>query len=284
MSLDVAYYASTRDPKAHARRLSWPALASDLGRWREWRGDKRARLVSCPLWSPVRLSEPRRAAAHVISVSALVLDYDDGATLDDALTTWRGYRLAAHTTWSHAEAAPRFRVVLPLAVAVAGAEWSDLYRHVLRRRGAQADRACCDPARAYYVPAVGAGGPHRYEVREGRELDLSATLERVRHERRKRDRERERRRREVRAAMASTAAEETRRARDALRYDPAARESLARAVGARVVNGHARRAPCPQCGGADVWWAIESEGYAACNHAYTCGYAASLFDYARVTQ
>ena len=170
MKVAVAYYRSTfeaRDPKRLS--LSWAALVEDLGRFRPWHGSKESRLRVAPLWSPVKLKEPRRLSSAVVEVSCLVLDYDDEAalTIPQALARWDGFERCAYTTWSHTDEAPRCRVVLPLQRPVPGHLWADLYRSILADQGRGADPQCCDPSRAYYLPAVGAGGPHSADRRAG---------------------------------------------------------------------------------------------------------------------
>jgi hypothetical protein len=291
----VTYYPHTfaaRSPQGID--VPWQALAGDLARFRLVAGDKQRRLDRCPLWSPVRLSEPRRVARNVVDVTALVLDYDDDAALPlpEAMGKWNGLARAGYTTWSHTEEAPRCRVVLPLAKPVPGVWWSLLYRDILQAQGKGADRACSDPSRAYYVPAEGAGGPHSALQASGELLDLYEHAESLNDAQgRKRARQEEERRQRAEAARAKAQQSHTdystaeRTARKLYRSDPDARRRAADLVGAVVVTSGAeelaRKAPCPDCRRDDVWWPLvpRGAGWVQCNHRDSCGYAASLFDY-----
>jgi hypothetical protein len=270
------------------RDLDWPTLVRALSDFRFVAGDKDLRRRSCPLWSPVQLTAPRRLNRNVSAVSCLVLDYDDGISLFDAAIRWEGYRMHGYTTWSHTADAPRCRVVLPLASPIPGPMWTPVYRDILGRQGLEADPQCIDPSRAFYLPAIGAGGPHSVHTVDGDLLDLStaaadahkrAEAEKARIESRRRA-NLDRVRRDV-----DNQGDAEKAAAKILALDPDARLALAESVGADVVtlgagSIMARRAPCPQCGGAEVWWSID-RGWARCNHANSCGYAAPLYDYAR---
>lgn len=291
----VTYYPHTRASRSPVSlEVGWAALAGDLARFRLVHGDKERRLRACPLWSPVELSEPRRIARNVVQVSALVLDYDDDAALPlrDALERWSGFARAGYTTWSHTEANPRCRVVLPLARPIPGVWWGLVYRDVLASQGKGADRACSDPSRAYYLPAQGAGGPHEAVEMDGERLDLydhaeslndAEARERAFHEERRQRRAAAARRKARSQAHEQKTAELT--ARQLIRTEPTARRQAAELVGAALVMSGAeelaRHARCPRCGRDAVWWPIlpRGAGWAKCNHRESCGYAADLFEY-----
>jgi len=269
------------------RDLSWHRLVAALSDFRFILGDKDERRRSCPLWSPAELSAPRRLNRNVTAVSCLVLDYDDGISLYDAGIRWEGYTWHGYTTWSHTTAAPRCRVVLPLARPIPGRWWTPLYRDLLTAQGMEADPQCIDPSRAYYLPAVGAGGPHSTAGQDGVVLDLYEDAEAAHNREQDEQRRRDEQRRANLARIPRTHDDLTGAARAAakiLAIDPDARLRLAESVGADVLRlGEgammARRAMCPRCSRRDVWWAI-SRGWARCNHVQSCGYAASLYDYA----
>lgn len=273
------------------RDVPWPDLAANLQRFRPLRGDKDFRLHHAPLWSPVELKVPHRAAPNVAIVTALVLDYDDDAalTLDDALDRWQGYERVGYTTWSHGPDAPRCRVVLPLDRAIPARWWSGLYRSMLEGQGQDADPKCTDPCRAYYLPCIGHGGPHEARRERGEWLDLydeaQALAEAEAREKAERQAERERRAAQMRAELAQ-AADAAPAMRRLLAIDPDARRRLADRVGADICTDGtgsevARRATCPACGRPDVWWVL-ARGWARCNHVNSCGWQGTLYDYARV--
>lgn len=164
---------------------------------------KRHRSRHLPAFAPVKLRDPRvRAGRNVESLSALVLDFDQGGDLEVVLDRWDGWERFAYTTWSHRPEAPRCRLVLPLAVPIPAEHWPALYAPIAEKNGS--DLACSDPGRIHFVPAEGLGGPHKRVHVPGRYLDLSARYEAVRaaqvaaqvaEERARRERVEERRRR-----------------------------------------------------------------------------------------
>lgn len=107
------------------------------------------------LWAPL-LFRPggRRETEDVLHASCLVLDYDDGTPIDEAVATWRPYFHIVHTTWSHTAARPRFRLVLPLARPVTPAGFARLWAWAEERSGLAIDPTGKGVARAYALPAV----------------------------------------------------------------------------------------------------------------------------------
>jgi hypothetical protein len=131
---------------------SWDAVFEKLSERRPYLGD-----FEHPGWSPAEFKPCFREKAHVQSVSALCLDFDQGGTIDDAVE-----RLSAiaggflHTTRKHTEEAHRFRVVLPLARPVSAFEFPELWKRVAPVAGS-VDPAAKDASRFWFV--AGTSGP-----------------------------------------------------------------------------------------------------------------------------
>lgn len=178
-------YGAANRPRGEQRRGSWADLSRLVRYQLDAHGTKAERTSAgkgqgpeharCPLWSPAELETgSTRADANVIAVHALVLDFDGaGVSLAEAADRFPGYARAGHTSWSHTEAAPRCRLVLPLLEPVPGRLWKATYARVLELpEAAGADPATVDPSRAYFLPAVGAGGRYQATDYGGAWLDL----------------------------------------------------------------------------------------------------------------
>jgi hypothetical protein len=232
-----------------------------------------ANKLALPAWSPARFVPGRtRSADAVLDVTCLVFDHDHGDP-DVALAAWFGVVAVLHTTWSHTEHAPRFRVVVPLARPVPSAQWSAAWAWAAGRAPA-ADPACKDASRLYFRPAIPtAHAPHFARVQGGELLDVLCLLSD-----------------EPPTPSATTArssivvpARLGRRAIDVrLAHDPASRERVAAELGASVLGeGERRRAEgitCPACGRASVWFYVAPDRLrrARCNHRNSCGWAGRL--------
>lgn len=109
------------------------------------------------LWSPVLYREgtTERGSEGVTHVSCLVLDYDRGVRIADALALWQDWFHCVHTTWSHAPEHPKFRVILPLAAPVPASQWETLWRWAERHAEGEIDPAMKGVAANYALPAVG---------------------------------------------------------------------------------------------------------------------------------
>lgn len=288
--LDVTFYERVNRPEPHRERLTWPELVRVLSRVRPVSGDKAAREAGLALWSPVRLVEGKtRASVNVESVGLLVLDYDDGTTVENALERWEGYERLVHTSWSHTPEAPRCRVVIPLVEPVRGEDWSPVIAWIMASDGREADRACKDAARQFYLPAVGVGGPHVAIRRPGAWMDLGDVVRVTRERAAQEEAERVRRRDEAAARIRRQVANEDQRdreARRALEVDPVARERLAMALGGRLARRMGaevvKGVRCPGCGRESVWWIVDPSAWkgAKCEHRNSCGWSGRLYDLA----
>ena len=288
--LAITFYERVNRPQPQPRVRTWAQLCGILSRVRPVAGDKAAREHGLALWSPARLAEgTTRANRNVLDVSCLVLDYDDGTDMQGALDRWRGYERLAHTSWSHTPDAPRCRLVMPLAAPIPGEVWGPVIAWVMGMDGQEADAACKDAARQFYLPAIGAGGPHATIRRSGRWLDLRPVVALTQRQRAQEEEEHCRRREEAQARVRRQVTDERQRdyeARKALDCDPAARERLGDALGGvrtRRADGEVvRRVTCPACGRPSVWWWTDPRRWhgAACEHRHSCGWSGRLYDLA----
>lgn len=229
-------------------------------------------------WSPtVYRRHETRGVSGVEAVTCLVLDYDDGTSIEDAVDAWEGWPLLVHTSWSHAEAHPRFRLVLPLAEPILATAWPRVWAWARDRSGGHIDEACKDPSRLYLRPAIPrpdalfralvrdgggplltvdpavlaepAGGGAR---RAGVGVPSSRPLQRVR--------------------VSGDRARQI--ARHRLRTSRDVRERAAQWLGARISGRRAERVACPSCGRRSVWFWLEPGrmSTAQCNHRDSCGW------------
>jgi len=131
---------------------TWPAFFSFLAdQPPPFAGDQRHHG-----WSPAIFDPPRRARENVTQVFALVLDYDKGTPIDDALRLWGEWYGCLHTSRSHTLEKPRFRVILPFKRPVTPAEYPRIWKWanaLAREAGQELDQAPKDPSRFWYLPA-----------------------------------------------------------------------------------------------------------------------------------
>ncbi len=143
----IALFNSIWQPTFLARDLTLDELVAVLSDF-DVLADKRH--GRC--WSPTEYADGvnRRGNAGVATVTALVFDLDrvapDAKRLDNIC--WIG-----HTTWSHGPDSPRWRLVIPLAKPVGAASWSEVWYRARAAFCPEADPACKDPGRAYWLPS-----------------------------------------------------------------------------------------------------------------------------------
>ncbi len=223
-----------------------------------------------PCWSPA-IYAPRqiRSRDGVVAVSCLVLDYDDGTDIDEALSPWEQHTVLLHSSWSHTVSHPRFRLVLPLHEPVAASEWPAVWRWAESRSLGVIDKACKDPSRLYLLPAV----PSRLSPYERRVLNVGGPLLKPGRVAAPPPRRR------AQGALQPMHAQ----ARQILNTSQAARERAADHLGATVRSGRAEYITCPGCGRPSVWfWLAPGQmSTAACKHKNSCrwwGHLDTLLD------
>jgi predicted P-loop ATPase len=168
---EVTMWASLTDTTGMPKECDWLTWFARLSAASPFQGKDRH-----PGWSAATFEPCLRATTNVRSLSAAVLDYDGGATIAEAVGTWRACFGFLHTTKSNTPEAPRFRVVLPFSRPVTPGEYQRIWKVLDARTGHTIDRATKDPCRFWYEP--GSEHPEHFETRnlEGAPLDPDELL------------------------------------------------------------------------------------------------------------
>lgn len=304
MSFEVCTFRHAKSARPDLRRISWPALRASLTRFRPVdqtpylcveRGcyGSRAPLDAgpCPkcgaetsaklgtaCWSPATYPPGvNRGRSRVLAVSCLVLDYDDGTTIEAARQTWERWPAVLHTSWSHSDEHHKFRVTLPLLRPVVAAGWPRVFQWALDQ-APTIDTQCKDPSRIYFVPSHPIGAPERAEVWKGAgamlDLDpaeLSETPEEYARRTRKPPKP-------VQIWSTMTPTQARRQLSERIKTDEHARRAIADRLGAVISEGatpRADRIPCPSCGRPSVHYLLIPGSWngARCSHRESCGWA-----------
>lgn len=165
----ITRWPSLTNTSGSVVQTDWQSLFDDFCRGAEFSGD-----LDHPGWSAAVFDPPRRGLENVRRVTAVVLDYDGGETIEAATELWGEYYGLIHTTRKHTPAAPRFRVILPLSRPVSPYEYAGLWRRVYARAGGRLDEAPKDPSRFWFVP--GSNGEFRTVRLDGAFMDPDVIL------------------------------------------------------------------------------------------------------------
>lgn len=105
-------------------------------------------------YSATNFHEGKRSNNFAIGVSSIILDFDDGLTLNSAKKLFEEYIALIITTKSHLKnknglVSDRFRVILPLNYSIIDTNY---YMSIMAKivRFFKSDKACTDAARYYY--------------------------------------------------------------------------------------------------------------------------------------
>jgi hypothetical protein len=271
-TLNLSVFDHARDAAPKPRACTVEALVQALTRFPL---NDTANKLGLPAWSPARFAPGRtRSTDAVIDLSCLVLDHDAGDPVA-ALAAWSGLIAVAHSTWSHTEDAPRFRVVVPLARPIPADRWAVAWSWA-SERAPEADRSCKDASRLYFRPAVPSPDAPRFaRVQSGDLLDLLPLLPPP-------PAPAPAPARADRVTLVVPARLRQHAVAVRLSRDPWSRERVAAELGATLSGeGDRRRASgvaCPACARASVWFflAPSRQHRARCNHRNSCGWVGRL--------
>lgn len=123
------------------------------------------------------LSGPNKTNAAVVSRSVVYLDADDNVSpmfVPDLMASLAGTAFCWHTTYSHTDAAPRYRVHIPASRDMSPFEVQAVTCAVMEGLGIrQFDLSCAQPSRMMYLPSAQNGGYASDSV-DGDLLDVDA--------------------------------------------------------------------------------------------------------------
>lgn len=147
--IHVAYFNSRTDKTVKARVMTWADLTKELCSPAPRRVKKDGPGFTCAHYKP----GAERGAAGVETLSAAVLDFDDGTQPEAVLERLVGLEAVAYPTFRDHPAHRRFRLVLPLAAACPAELGKSLWHAVNQACGGTSDPATKDVSRLSYLPA-----------------------------------------------------------------------------------------------------------------------------------
>src|SRR5215207_6174540 len=81
------------------------------------------------------------------------------------------YEYVAHTSFSHADDDPRWRVIMPFVAPVPVDQWAEAWGRIHFWLGPTADASCRIASRAYFNPSCPNGAQPQSDYHRGRALD-----------------------------------------------------------------------------------------------------------------
>lgn len=170
--LHVSIFNNETDKWPSPRELTWTDLKAKYFSRHAQLKVKRPFMV----FSPVAY-EPgsSRNAKNVVAVYCAVFDIEHHGPFAVIKDKLRGYAFAAYSSFSHSEADPRYRLILPLAQPVPGADWSMVWERLNAWVGGINDPSTKDACRIYYLPSRPLGSTD-YFIEEGEGEPLNVEM------------------------------------------------------------------------------------------------------------
>lgn len=163
----ITTFADLLTVRGRRHEISWESLFDRL----EKPNEVAAKQV-LPLWLPGTLVDDDRSAerAQVEQIGALVLDFDKAAPVEHAVHVFGDFYGFVHTSFSHTEALPCYRAILPFDHAVTGAEYPAIWRAaeaMCLAGGLTPDPSCKNATRCWFAPGRRPDGPFEARHLEG---------------------------------------------------------------------------------------------------------------------
>lgn len=267
LTLTISRFWNKFDKQPIHKQVSWSQLLKMLGDFK-FTADK----DSVQLWCPSRFKpHTTRRKRYVLEVYALVWDYDNGTTFEQALKPWTDWPFACHTTHSHTTEHPKFRVIIPFAEPVDAKRWPEVWTYFYDQLEYKPDVNCKDASRMYYLPSAPVGSAcTRHEGRNYHSCGfLRVPWDEIRVPRKEAA--------ELRALDDLPIVRCPDSSLQHLNFKPKLRRKVAHILQCEThgvgVAEVARGACCPSCGRSSVWFAINprraNHSKAQCNHKTT---------------
>ena len=174
-TFNLSFFKNKRDATPQVVERSWQQLCEQF-KTPEVRLEKDGLL-----FSPAKFEPAHRLNKNVREISMLVLDIDHNAELETLKAKLAAFDSAyvIYSTHSHlrrteknSNAEPRFRVCLPLELAIPANDFPALWQYAKQKIGLPSDENAKDVARMFYVPAIARlDAPYVFELKDGLFLD-----------------------------------------------------------------------------------------------------------------
>jgi P4 family phage/plasmid primase-like protien len=167
----VTAWSSLKDSKSGTYlETTWDEwFSSSFSEAKPYQGDMRH-----PGWSAAIFEPCERAISNVAGLSALVLDYDDGGSIESACEHWGDFYGLIHVTRKHTPDAPRFRIILPFTRVVTPDDYVILWRwahDIAKAAGHTIDPAPKDISRFWYLPGMKSDAQYEHRRFHGHAID-----------------------------------------------------------------------------------------------------------------
>ena len=109
-----------------------------------------------------------RGNLNTTGLSALILDYDSGFTIEEFYNRYYTYRWYLYTSSSHSDSKNKFRVIIPMMDLLASEDYNTDARRCLQKKFPEADPTGFYSDHFFFIPAKQSGVPYQYKINYGR--------------------------------------------------------------------------------------------------------------------
>lgn len=121
-----------------------------------------------PMFNGFQNKSGVRGQFNTTGLSAIILDYDSGYTIEEFCNRYYTYRWYLYTSSSHSDSKHKFRVILPMMDLLASEDYTTDARKVLGLKFPEADPTCFYSDHFFFIPAKQEGVPYRFKINYGK--------------------------------------------------------------------------------------------------------------------
>lgn len=185
VKFSISRFTSMTDLGFHHETMSWQTLTTLFSKPHETSCTRQSCLGSdCPYkrgpcWSPATFTETTDSSPRTaVALSLLVFDVD--RLTDDQIDEIRS-RLASlqylmHSTHLDRPGSRNLRIVIALSHPISADMWKHFFHRALTHLVPNADPACADAGRRYFLPSYPQDGSYFIQVNGGLPLDVDSLL------------------------------------------------------------------------------------------------------------
>lgn len=120
-----------------------------------------------PMFNAFQNSSGIRGQFNTTGLSAIILDYDSGYTIEDFCRRYYAYRFYLYTSSSHTTEKNKFRVILPMMDLLHSEDYTTNTRKVLQMKFPEADPTGFYSDHFFFIPSK-SDNPYYYKINYGR--------------------------------------------------------------------------------------------------------------------
>ena len=166
--MQALYISSQYDPSVRKLEIDLEALVS-----RPSFAHYKTKLPQIQFWGLAEGAPPKRDSSNYTLVSALILDYDSGKSIQSFIDQYSSFQFYLYTTFSNSSKCTKFRVIMPLETPI---PYSLIHDRLVKKTLCEYFNGCDASGFSNFhkIPAINpkADTPYVYHINDGTPINI----------------------------------------------------------------------------------------------------------------